>query len=78
MDTFYGCYKDNEHNYRHFAALYLSVRFFNLVLTLILRNINAYFITATLLFVVALTLVAKFQPYKQGRSNMIDMIMLFM
>ena len=78
MDTFHGCYKDSEHDYRHFAALYLAVRFFNLLQTLILRNINAYFIAATLLFVIVLTLVAKFQPYKRRRNNSVDIVMFFM
>ena len=77
MDTFHGCYKDSEHDYRHFAALYLAVRFFNLLLILILRSFNAYIIAATLLFVIVLTLVAKFQPYKQRRNNSVDIVMFF-
>ena len=77
MDTFHGCYKDSEHDYRHFAALYLAVRFFNLLLILILRNFNAYIIAATLLFVIVFTLVAKFQPYKQRRNNSVDIVMFF-
>ena len=77
MDTFHGCYKDSEHDYRHFAALYLAVRFLNLLLITILRNNNAYSMAATLLFVFALTLVANFHPYKCKRSNTVDIVMLF-
>ena len=76
MDTFHGCYKDSEHDYRHFAALYLALRFFNLVLLSILRNHNACAPAASLLFMIALTLVARFQPYKNKRSNTVDIVML--
>ena len=76
MDTFHGCYKDDEHDYRHFAALYLAVRFFNLLLFSVIRNRNAYTSAATLLFAVALALVARFQPYKHKRSNTVDIVML--
>ena len=76
MDTFHGCYKDSEHDYRHFAALYLAVRFFNLLLLAVIRHRTAYLPAATLLFVFALTLVAKFQPYKCKKSNMVDIVML--
>ena len=33
MDSFHGCYEDTTHDYRHFATLYLSVRFLNLLLS---------------------------------------------
>ena len=77
MDAFNGCYKDNDgHDYRHFAALYLAVRFFNLLLLSVLRSTNAYCVAATLLTVFALTLVAKFQPYKRKSTNTVDIVML--
>ena len=76
MDTFHGCYKDSEYDYRHFAALYLAVRFFNLLLLAIIRNHAGYAPAATLLFVFALTLVAKFQPYKSKKSNTVDIVLL--
>ena len=78
MDTFHGCYKDDEHDYRHFAELYLAVRFFNLLLFSVIRNRNAYFSAVTLLYAVALALVARFQPYKRKRSNTVvnDVVML--
>ena len=53
------------------------MRFFNLLLILILRKFNAYIIAATLLYVVVLTLVAKFQPYKRRRDNAVDIVMFF-
>ena len=65
MDTFHGCYKDGEHDYRHFAALYLAVRFLNLLLFSVLRITNVYCIVATLLVAITLTFVANFQPYKR-------------
>ena len=73
MDTFHGCYKDK---YRHFAALYLSLRFFNLLLMSVLRNKIAFYLVATLLFMLVLTLVANFHPYKHKRSNTVDIVML--
>ncbi len=76
MDTFHGCYKDSEHDYRHFAALYLAVRFFNLLLFSVMRNRNVYTSAVILLYAVALALVAKFQPYKHKRSNAVDVVML--
>ena len=75
MDTFHGCYEDTTHDYRHFASLYLTVRFLNLLMAS-LFNHNLYILAATLLFVFTLTLVAKFQPYKYKRSNTVDIVML--
>ena len=76
MDTFHGCYEDTTHDYRHFAALYLAVRFINVLLCSVLNNNNLYFPTASLLLVFTLALVARFQPYKCKRSNTVDMVML--
>ena len=76
MDTFHGCYKDGEHDYRHFAALYLAVRFLNLLLLSVLRSTNAYCIAATLLMAITLTLVANFHPYKRQSTNTVDIVML--
>ena len=73
MDAFYGCYKDN---YRHFAALYLAVGLFTLLLFSVFSRYTVCMSIASLSFVIALTLVAKFQPYKQKRSNSIDICML--
>ena len=75
IDTFHGCYEDTTHDYRHFAALYLAVRFLNLLMALLLNG-NLYIPAAALLFVFTLVLVAKFQPYKYKRNNTVDIIML--
>ena len=75
MDSFHGCYEDTAHDYRHFATLYLSVRFLNLLLQSLL-DYSLYLSSATVVFVFALTLVAKFQPYKNKRNNTIDIILL--
>ena len=56
-------------------ALYLAVRFLNLLLMSVF-NYNLYNPAATLLFVFTLALVAKFQPYKCKRNNTIDIIVL--
>ena len=77
MDSFHGCYEDTSHDYRHFATLYLAVRFLNL-LTASVFSYTLYLQAATLVFVIALALVAKFQPYKNKRNNVVDIILLFM
>ena len=76
MDAFLGCYKDSKHDCRHFAALYLALRFFKLLLLSVLRNKIAVYSVTTLLFVLALTLVAYFRPYKCKKRNIIDIVML--
>jgi hypothetical protein len=75
MDSFHGCYEDNAHDYRHFATLYLAVRFLNLLMSSVFNYI-LYLPAAALVFVFALALVAKFQPYKHKRSNTVDIILL--
>ena len=75
MDAFHGCYQDTTHDYRHFAAIYLAVRFFSLLLFSVF-NRNLYLPAALLLSVYTLALVAKFQPYKYKSSNTVDMVML--
>ena len=76
MDSFHGCYEDTEHDYRHFATLYLAVRFLNLLMSSVF-NYNLYLPAAAFLFVFTLALVAKFQPYKCKRNNTVDIILLF-
>ena len=77
MDTFHGCYKDGRcYDCRHFAALYLGVRFLNHLFVSIFRNQNAYVMSESLILVFVLALVAKFQPYKCKRSNTVDIVML--
>jgi hypothetical protein len=75
MDSFHGCYEDSTHDYRHFATLYLAVRFLNLLMSSVFNYI-LYLPAAALVFVFTLALVAKFQPYKHKRSNTVDIIML--
>jgi hypothetical protein len=41
-----------------------------------MRNRNVYISAVTLLYAVALALVAKFQPYKHKMSNTVDIVML--
>ena len=75
MDSFHSCYEDNTSDYRHFATLYLAVRFLHLLMSSMF-NYNLYLPAAALLFVFALALVAKFQPYKCKRNNTVDIILL--
>jgi hypothetical protein len=75
MDSFHGCYENTTHDYRHFATLYLAVRFLNLLMSSVF-NYNLYLPEAALVFVFALVLVTKFQPYKQKRNNTVDVILL--
>ena len=75
MDSFHGCYEDTARDYRHFATLYLAVRFLNLLMSSVF-NFNLYLQAAALLFVFTLALVAKFQPYKCKRNNTVDIVLL--
>ena len=75
MDSFHGCYEDTAHDYRHFATLYLAVRFLNLLMASVFNYI-LYLPAAALVFVFTLALVAKFQPYKSKRNNTVDIILL--
>ena len=75
MDSFHGCYKDTAHDYRHFAILYLAVRLLNLLMSSVFI-FYLYLPAAALLFVFALALIAKFQPYKCKRNNTVDIVIL--
>ena len=75
MDAFHGCYEDTTHDYRHFATLYLVVRFLNL-LAVSVFSVKLYAPAASIVFAFTLALVAKFQPYKCKRNNTADIIML--
>ena len=48
MDSFHGCYEDTAHDYRHFATLYLAVRFLNLLIASVFDH-NLYLPAAALL-----------------------------
>ena len=75
MDTFHGCFENTVHDYRHFATLYMVVRFLNLLIVSVF-SIKLYNSAVTILFTFTLALVAKFQPYKCKRCNTVDIIML--
>ena len=75
MDSFHGCNEDIPHDYRHFAMLYLAVRFLHLLMSSVF-TFDLYLPAAVLLFVFTLALVAKFQPYKNKRNNTVDIIIL--
>ena len=75
MDTFHGCFEDTTHNYRHFATLFLAVRFFHLLLTAVF-SYKTLPLADSVLFTFTLVLVAKFQPHKCKRSNTVDIITL--
>ena len=75
MDSFHSCYEDTSHDYRNLAVLYLAVRFLNLLVVSVF-NFTLYLPAATLVFVFTLALVEKFQPYKNKRNNVVDIILL--
>ena len=54
---------------------YLAVRFLNLLMASVF-SFTLYVPAATLVFVFALALVAKLQPYKHKRSNTVDIMLL--
>ena len=60
---------------RHFATLYLAVRFINLLL-LSLFHIHFYCSLVIFPFAATLALVARFKPYKDKRSNTVDIVLL--
>ncbi|MCG8620577.1 MAG: hypothetical protein MJE68_01080, partial [Proteobacteria bacterium] len=76
MDSFYGCYEDTAHDYHH--STWQCMRFMNILMSSIFAMTihTLYLSTAAFVFVFALTLVAKFQPYKNKRNNTIDIILL--
>ena len=76
MDAFQGCFKDTPHDYRHFAALYIALRFINPLLFIVL-GYGLFLPIASLFLVTTLMLVIKFQPYKSKRSNLVDTVLLF-
>ena len=73
--TFHGCFEDAAHDYRHFATLYMAVRFLNLLIVSVF-SIKLYNSAVSFLFTFTVMLVAWFQPYKCNRSNKADIIML--
>ena len=76
MDAFQGCFKNSPRYLRHFATLYLTLRFINPLLFAIFGNLLQLPL-CSLLLVFTMALVIKFQPYKSNSSNMVDTIMLF-
>jgi hypothetical protein len=75
MDAFHGYYEDTAHDYRHFVALYMAVRFLNL-LAISVFGYKLYAPAASIIFIFTLALVAKFQPYKCKKNNTADIVML--
>ena len=75
MDAFHGCYDDSCHHYRHFATLYLAMRFMNLVLYSVF-NYKLYLSAASLMLTFTVVLVAMFQPYRYKYTNKFDVICL--
>lgn len=75
MDAFHGCYDDFCRHYRHFATLYLAMRFFNLVLYSVF-NYKLYLLAASLMLTFTVVLVAMFQPYRNKYTNKFDVVCL--
>ena len=77
MDAFQGCFKETPYDCRHFAALYLLMRLI-LPLLFISLGVGLFKLPASLVTVLLMALVIKFQPYKSKRSNFMDAILLFL
>ena len=76
MDSFHGCFKDDAaHDYRHFASLYLALRFVHPLLFMLL-GYGLYFPIASFLIIIVMVLIVKYQPYKCKNSNLVDTILL--
>ena len=63
------------HDYRHFASIYLALRFVQPLL-FILLNYGLYFPIASFLIIIVMGLIVKYQPYKCKNSNLVDTILL--
>ena len=76
MDSFHGCFKDDAaHDYRHFASLYLALKFVHPLLFMLL-GYGLYFPIASFLIIIVMVLIVKYQPYKCKNSNLVDTILL--
>ena len=76
MDTFYGCYRTQPSDCRHFSVVYIFFRGANLLLFSLSRGLM-YFSYAGYLFMLALVIVAIIRPYRNTWHNVSD-IMLFL
>ena len=73
MDTFHGCYKLQPRDCRHFAALYVFLRFLNLTFAaLYIGSGYLPFVGAT--FLIMSVLVATVRPYKITSHTIVDTI----
>ena len=53
MDSFHGCFKDDAaHDYRHFASLYLALRFVHPLSVFMLLGYGLYFPIASFLIII--------------------------
>ena len=66
---------ESAHDYRHFAILYMAVRFLNLSIVSVF-SIKLYNSAVSILFTITVVLVAKFQHFKCKWSNNADIVML--
>ena len=75
VDTLQGCYQHGPHDYRHFAALYLSLRVLALVLFIINDSLLFYSAASAMLMSAAI-IVAIFKPYQNAHHSTCDVILL--
>ncbi len=75
MDTFQGCYRHRPRDYRHFAAVYLLLRVFNLVIYFFNGDL-IYFWGASAMFLFMAIVVAFFKPYNSSFYSAIDVGLL--
>ena len=76
MVVFYGEFKDQPRDYRYFAAIYLLLRIFNLLLFFFANGI-LYFQLGTVLFAATSVIIAVFKPYRKSFHNHTDSLLIF-
>ena len=76
VEVFNGEFKYQPRDYRYFAAFYLLLRIFNILLLLNTNGI-VYFPFGIALFAVSSLLIAFLKPYKKSFHNVADTVLIF-
>ena len=77
MVVFHGEFKDQPQDYRYFAAFYLLLRIFNLLLWSFTKEI-VYFQYSAGLFVVTLVITTALKPYRKPFHNYLDTLLFLL
>ena len=71
MDTLQGSFREQPHDYRYFAGLFILLRMINLLLYGFLKN-PVYYLCASCVMVFFAVFVAVKRPYKYSLYNLLD------